>query len=118
MGIDYGEFISLNSQGVKASEIRELLKLTAKPDIISFAGGLPDPNLFPISEIQAIIDQILKTHAASALQYGKTEGVDELREELVAYMGKEGIQLKKEQLIIITASQQGLDLITRLFIDP
>jgi len=118
MQSDYSRYFSHNALGVKKSQIRELLKLTAKPDIISFAGGLPDPGMFPVDWIREAAGAVLEKHAASALQYGKTEGVDPLRDQLLKYLGRQGIPVNREQLMVITASQQGLDLVTRLFIDP
>lgn len=104
---------------MQKSIIRELLKLTQNESIISFAGGLPDPSLFPIEEIRECSDFILKTHGSKALQYGTTEGDLRLRTLLLErYKKFEGLSLNLENLIITTASQQGLDLLGRLFVNP
>lgn len=103
---------------MKKSEIRELLKLTRRPGIISFAGGLPAPDLFPIEEIKEIIKYILDKEGKVALQYGPTEGDLGLREELLKFLKKEGIDLLLDNILITTSSQQGLDLVGKVFINP
>jgi len=80
---DFQEIISTNVKGMKRSAIRELLKLTQDPEIISFAGGLPDPELFPIEELKKISNEVLDSEGTKALQYGSTEGDTKLREILV-----------------------------------
>lgn len=102
----------------KRSAIREILKLTQQPDIISFAGGLPAPESFPIEDIRAITDEVLKNDGAAALQYDATEGLMELRETLVEMYQSNGVDCSLENLIITTASQQGLDLLGKVFINP
>ncbi len=79
------------TQRITASMIRELLKLTEKPDIISFAGGLPAPEVFPVEEIRAATDRVLREHGTTALQYTTTEGYRPLRELLVRHMGRYGV---------------------------
>jgi len=102
----------------KRSAIREILKLTQQPDIISFAGGLPAPDSFPIEDIRTITDEILKNDGAAALQYDATEGLVELRETLVKMYQSDGVECGVENLIVTTASQQGLDLLGKVFINP
>ncbi|MCP5105812.1 MAG: PLP-dependent aminotransferase family protein [bacterium] len=116
--IDYEQFYSTNAKGMKKSEIRELLKLTAKPGVISFAGGLPAPDLFPVEEVRECVDHVMRTSGEKALQYGPTEGDMALREELIKYLKKEGIDLGIDQLFITTSSQQGLDLVAKVLADP
>jgi len=116
--LNYEQFFSDCANGMKKSEIRELLKLTSKPGIISFAGGLPAPDLFPVQEIKGIINEVMDREGEKALQYGPTEGNTALREELLKAMKKEGIDITLEQLFIITSSQQGLDLVGKIFISP
>ncbi len=102
----------------KASVIRELLKLTNKPEIISFAGGLPDPKLFPYEFAAEAAKSVISKKGEVALQYGPTEGVAEFKEEFVKFLKKhEGIEVKPENILPTTASQQALDLVGRLFID-
>jgi len=103
---------------MRPSEIRELLKLTQNPDIISFAGGLPNPNSFPVAELQDICRIVLQKHGKLALQYGPTEGIRALRTSLANRANKEGIYATSENVLITSGSQQGLDVIGRVFLDP
>jgi 2-aminoadipate transaminase len=116
--VNYDQFYSTNAKGMKRSEIRELLKLTAKPGIISFAGGLPAPDLFPIDDIKEMSRIILEREGKTALQYGPTEGDNRLREELALLLQKDGVNITSNHLLIVTSSQQGLDLVGKIFIDP
>jgi 2-aminoadipate transaminase len=86
--------------------------------MISFAGGLPAPETFPVDDLSDIVLEILEKHGADALQYGTTEGDPELRRMLVARHRKQGLDIGTENLIVITGSQQGIDLISRIFINP
>lgn len=105
-------------RGVGSSMIRELLKLTEQPDIISFAGGLPAPELFPMEAFQAACDRVLTRHGRRALQYSTTEGYGPLREFIVQKMGKYGIKAAPENVLITSGSQQALDLLGKLLINP
>jgi 2-aminoadipate transaminase len=116
--LNYDQFYSTSAKGMKKSEIREILKLISKPGLISFAGGLPAPDLFPLQEIKEIATYVLDKEGKIALQYGTTEGNNALREELLKLLEKEGIHLTMEQIFIVTSSQQGLDLLAKIFIDP
>ncbi|MEA1972552.1 MAG: PLP-dependent aminotransferase family protein, partial [Candidatus Cloacimonadota bacterium] len=111
------EIYSDISKSMKKSVIRELLKLTANPDIISFAGGLPAPETFPVKELKEIINDVMDNEAAIALQYGATEGDNLLREQLLKRYQNQGLDIKKENVIITTASQQALDLIGKIFVN-
>jgi 2-aminoadipate transaminase len=101
-----------------SSAIRELLKLTEKPDIISFAGGLPAPELFPVAEFQSATECVLSRHGAKALQYSITEGYLPLREFLVAKMAQYGICVAPENVLITSGSQQALDMIGKILLNP
>jgi 2-aminoadipate transaminase len=103
---------------MKRSAIRELLKLTNKPGLISFAGGLPSPLTFPIKELKEISCEVLENDGAAALQYSTTEGDPVLRKLLAERYAKQGLKITAENLIITTSSQQALDLIPRVMIDP
>jgi 2-aminoadipate transaminase len=116
--LNYDQFYSASAKGMKKSEIREILKLICKPGVISFAGGLPAPDLFPLKEIKEITDYVLEQEGKTALQYGTTEGNNALREQLLKFLEKEGIRLTMDQIFIVTSSQQGLDLVAKMFIDP
>lgn len=105
------------ARGMKASEIRELLKLTQQPDIISFAGGLPSPKSFPTVDIAEVTTHIMLTDAESALQYGTTEGYHRLREWCAFQSKKEGIDAAIDNVVIINGSQQGLDITSKILLD-
>jgi 2-aminoadipate transaminase len=106
------------TQRITASMIRELLKLTEHPDIISFAGGLPAPEVFPVEEVRAATERVLRDHGTTALQYTTTEGYRPLRELLVRHMGRYGVEVKPENVLVTSGSQQALDLIGKLLINP
>jgi len=104
---------------VETSAIRELFKLLGKPGIISFAGGFPDSALFDVEGIRAATFAALDQDAGAALQYGATEGYGPLREELAGFMATKGVRdLSAEQLIVTTGSQQALDLLGKVLINP
>lgn len=109
--------LSDSAKGMKRSVIRELLKLTQRNDLISFAGGLPAPESFPIDELKLISCKILDQEGTSALQYGATEGDTKLREILTSRYKKQGLSISTENLTVSTSSQQGLDLIGKIFLN-
>jgi 2-aminoadipate transaminase len=102
---------------MSSSVIRELLKITDKPDIISFAGGLPAAELFPIREFREASEYVLTTNGGKALQYGATEGYTPLREFLSEKMKKYDVPAEVENVVITNGSQQALDLVGRIFLD-
>ncbi|PKN72358.1 MAG: aminotransferase [Candidatus Cloacimonetes bacterium HGW-Cloacimonetes-3] len=114
---DLNNILSDNIKGMKRSAIRELLKLLGVPGLISFSGGFPSPATFPIADLKEIIDQVMDTEAAFALQYGATEGDILLRTLLVERYKANGIDMSIDNMIITTASQQALDLIGKMFIN-
>jgi len=104
---------------VETSAIRELFKLLGKPGIISFAGGFPDSALFDVDGIRQAALAALGQDPGAALQYGATEGYSPLREQLAAFMAHKGVaDLRPEQLIVTTGSQQALDLLGKVLINP
>lgn len=105
---------------MQASEIRELLKVIEQPDVISFAGGIPDPNLFPIEHIQQAYNDILSDpkRAGRALQYSVSEGDVGLRDWIVSHMAKRGVKCSPENILVTHGSQQGLDFLGRIFLSP
>lgn len=116
--IDIAKNIATAPRRTKASVIRELLKFTNKPGIISFAGGLPDPELFPCDFIADTVKELMAKKGRVALQYGPTDGLPEFKEEFIKFLQKyEGVTVKPDNIIVTTASQQALDLVGRLFID-
>ena len=112
------EKFSISGKSMKRSAIREILKLLQKPDMISFAGGLPSPESFPVEEVKEITNYILDTKGKQALQYGTTEGDPDLREMILKRHASQGLDLKGENLAISTGSQQALDILGRILIDP
>ncbi|MFW6304727.1 MAG: PLP-dependent aminotransferase family protein [Candidatus Saliniplasma sp.] len=103
---------------MKTSEIRELLKLTQKPGIISFAGGLPNPDAFPVESTRRLINELMDNMPESVLQYGSTEGITPLREVLAEEMTGRGMDVDKENILITHGSQQALDLISKILLNP
>jgi DNA-binding transcriptional MocR family regulator len=103
---------------VETSAIRELFKLLGKPGIISFAGGFPDPALFDVEGIRESAAAALGSAAGAVLQYGATEGYGPLRDALSEFMGKKGVEVAAQGLIVTTGSQQALDLIGKTMISP
>ena len=115
--IDWEPRLAQRTQRMQSSIIRELLKLTVQPDIC-FAGGLPAPEFFPVREFEEACRHVLSTNGAAALQYSTTEGDRGLREWLAASMAKYGIWIEPDNIMMTNGSQQALDLIGKLFIDP
>ena len=110
--------LAARTERMQCSVIRELLKLTMLPDIISFAGGLPAPEFFPVREVEEACHQIMQHEGQLALQYSPTEGYPPLKEFLAETLSKYGILVETENILMVHGSQQGLDLIGKLFIDP
>ena len=105
--------------GMKASEIRELLKLLDQPDIISFAGGIPDPALFPAEAFQtAMVNALSNGNHAASLQYSTSEGHGPLRKWIAAEMTRLGVPCDAENILITSGSQQALDYLGKLFLSP
>lgn len=119
MTIEWGNKFSSRVKSLKASAIRELLSLVNDPEIISLAGGMPDPALFPKETIANIAKEVFLNNGGKALQYGATEGIPPLRETLTNMIREEGVaNVNLENIIVTTASQQGLDLVSKILIDP
>ena len=105
------------TQKMGSSVIRELLKFTEQPDIISFAGGLPAPEVFPVKEFQDACNTVLAEHGAQALQYSTTEGHRPLREMIARHTSRYAVEVTADNILITSGSQQALDFIGRLFIN-
>ncbi len=114
----FSHLYSKNAREMRASEIRELLKLTENAEIISFAGGLPDPLAFPVDHVREIVNNLLDEKDGQILQYGTTEGVNELRKAIADRMNKNGMDITYKNVLITAGSQQALDLISKTFLDP
>ena len=117
MAASWAHRYAQRTKTAKSSIIRELLRLTIKPEIISFAGGLPAPEVFPTERFREACDRVLSTQATVALQYGPSEGYIPLRELIVAQMAKYGIVATVDNVLITSGSQQALDLIAKLLIN-
>ncbi len=116
--MDYKKLYSHVVSRAKASAIRELLKVTAMPEIISFAGGLPAPELFPTKDVADILQTIMKQTPQEALQYGTTEGQKSLKTQLIKMLQEtEHITVEPENILMVSASQQALDMSARMFIN-
>lgn len=103
---------------ISSSLIRELLKLTQDPEMISFAGGLPAPEVFPVDAFEEAACYVLKTYKSRALQYSTTEGYPPLRQWIVDYMSRYGIESSSENILICSGSQQALDIMGKILINP
>ena len=114
MGLNYAS----RMEGIKASEIRELLKLTERTEVISFAGGLPAPELFPVEEMKLVAVKVLEEMGVQALQYSATEGFNPLREKIASRMTKAGMNTTRDHILITSGSQQGLDFAGKVFLNP
>ena len=115
--LDWAPHLASRTKGMKSSAIRELLKLTQEPDVISMAGGMPAPELFPLREIEEACRQICRENGARALQYGATEGHGPLKEYLATKMHKYGVPALPGNVLLTHGSQQALDLVGKVFIE-
>jgi 2-aminoadipate transaminase len=105
-------------QFLRASEIREILKITQRPEVISFAGGLPAPEVFPVAELQQVMARVLAESGRQALQYSTTEGFDDLRRLIAARLGaKFAVDVAANDILITHGSQQAIDLAARLYLN-
>ncbi|MBN2371284.1 MAG: PLP-dependent aminotransferase family protein [Vicinamibacteria bacterium] len=119
MSFEAQSFLSSVAHRLRASEIRELLKLLDHPEMISFAGGLPNPAAFPRDAIQEVVGHVMTSHAAEALQYGPTEGHHRLRRAIAGGMGaRYGAPQEVDNILITTGSQQALSLLAQIVLDP
>jgi 2-aminoadipate transaminase len=111
--------LARRTERLKPSTIREMLKVTQNPEVISFGGGLPAAELFPVADVSAAQDHVMRTRGAAALQYSVTDGIPELRAWVCERLNAQhGLALAAEDIVITGGSQQGLDLYGRVFLDP
>ena len=113
MGIKFAS----RMENIKGSAIRELLKLTEEPDIISFAGGLPAPELFPIKEMEQVCSRVLQDDGRAAMQYSSTDGYLPLRAKIAKRAEKLGIKTEAKDILITSGSQQGLEFTGKIFVN-
>ncbi|SJZ99145.1 aminotransferase-like domain-containing protein [Selenihalanaerobacter shriftii] len=114
----FEKYFSKNAQQMQGSEIREFFKLTEKPEVISFAGGFPNKACLPTKEVEEISSRLLVEAEEGMLQYSPTEGQEMLRKYIVKFMAKKGIDIEVDNVLITSGSQQGLDLVSKIFVDP
>ena len=101
-----------------ASEVRALFAVASRPEVVSLAGGMPNVAALPLDQIGDLVKDVVSEEGAAALQYGSAQGDPVLREQLCEYMALEGITAGPDDVIVTVGSQQALDLITRVFVDP
>lgn len=118
MQIHWDQRFAERASRINSSAIREILKYSSAPDVISFAGGLPSPDVFPVEEFKKACDVVLDEAGPASLQYSPTEGFVPLREVIVEHSATFGIKTKVENIQLTSGSQQALDLLGMLFIDP
>jgi len=115
---DWSSVLARRTENMRSSLIRELLKITQQPGVISFAGGLPAPEMFPVREFREACSHVLATEPDKALQYGPTQGYGPLLDYLAEQGQKYGVPSLAENILVTNGSQQALDLVGRVFIDP
>jgi 2-aminoadipate transaminase len=114
----YAGLFARRTQGMKSSAMRDLMAITARPEVISLAGGLPDTSSFPAEDVAALMSRVAADASARALQYGPTEGMDELKSCIVRVMAEEGMDVGEDYLLVTTGGQQVIDLVCKTLIDP
>src|SRR6267378_3495011 len=118
MPVTWQQLYADRTEGMRASDIREILKVTAQPDIISLAGGLPAPELFPVDEYRRAFEWVLEADGAQALQYGPSEGYQPLRRLLAERLSRFNMPCGHDDILITNGSQQALDLMGKIFLNP
>jgi len=115
---DINRLYSDRAEKMRKSVIRELLKVTQDPEVISFAGGFPNPDSFPIDDLKDVEKYVMDHQGKTALQYGPTQGITQLREIIAERAAKEGIKTNADEIIIMSGSQQALDTVGKIFLNP
>ncbi len=105
-------------RGMKASEIRALFAVASRPEIVSFAGGMPFTQALDFEAVEQVVVEVLRSEGPTALQYGQGQGRAELREQLVGVMASEGVPAHTDDLVVTVGGQQGIELVTKAFVDP
>jgi len=114
----YADLFAARTKVMKSSAMRDLMAVTARPEVISLAGGLPDTSTFPPDTFAAVAQRIASESCAKALQYGPTEGLEETKDCIAEVMAAEGMHADSEDMLVTTGGQQVLDLVTKTLIDP
>ncbi len=118
MSIDINNYLSDNAKNMRRSAIRDLLSVANKPEIISFGGGFPNQDTFPVEDLKQIMNDLLTEEPHKVLQYGSTEGSVLLRQQLAKKYQADGLDVTEKNIVITTASQQAIDLVSRILINP
>src|SRR5215212_8401529 len=114
----YAALFAARTKVMKSSAMRDLMAVTARPEVISLAGGLPDTSTFPPDTFAAVAQRIAEESCAKALQYGPTEGLPETKDCIAAVMDAEGMHADHEDIVVTTGGQQVIDLVAKTLIDP
>ena len=114
----YAGLFAKRTQSMTSSAMRDLMAVTARPEVISLAGGLPDTSTFPAEDFAALMARVAVDSSAAALQYGPTEGLDALKECIVQVMEAEGMELEPADMLVTTGGQQVIDLVCKTLLDP
>ena len=114
----YAGLFARRTQGMKSSAMRDLMAVTAQPEVISLAGGLPDTSTFPAEDFAALMARVAVDSSAAALQYGPTEGLEPLKECIVKVMAAEGMEIEPAEILVTTGGQQVIDLVCKTLLDP
>ncbi|UCG61317.1 MAG: PLP-dependent aminotransferase family protein [Candidatus Zixiibacteriota bacterium] len=114
----FGDRLASRTAGMKASVLREILKVASQPGVISLAGGLPAPESFPVDFMPELIAKVLKKYGPAVFQYGPTEGFPPFREILAGYLAERGVKATADEVIVTTGSQQMLDTLGKVLISP
>src|SRR5215204_5130956 len=114
----YAGLFARRTQVMRSSAMRDLMAITARPEVISLAGGLPDTSTFPAEDVAALMAGVAADASARALQYGPTEGMDELKACIVQVMAEEGMDVGPDEILVTTGGQQVIDLVCKTLIDP
>ncbi len=114
----YAGLFARRTQVMKSSAMRDLMAVTARPEVISLAGGLPDTSTFPAEDFAALMSRVAVDDAARALQYGPTEGMIEVKDPIAQVMAAEGMEVEPDDLLVTTGGQQVIDLVCKTLIDP
>jgi 2-aminoadipate transaminase len=115
--VTWSTLLAQRTQQMQRSSVREFVRLTQRPDVISFAGGLPEPGLFPVTELASAAESVWSHSAASALQYGESEGLAALRDWIAARHSRPGAEIRREQVLITSGAQQALSLLGQVLVD-
>src|SRR5918992_1108135 len=114
----YGGLFARRTRGMTSSAMRDMMAVTARPEVISLATGLPDTTTFPAEDFAALMARVAVDSSARALQYGPTEGMDEVKECIAEVMAAEGMHVETDDLLVTTGGQQVIDLVCKTLLDP